>query len=224
MREKLIEWISEFRELDEPGDGRTWTEHLADFLAERLSAYENNLAVSRTVLRETQIKFEKAEHDRDRYARKIEELTEENERLRWISASVCVGDVMTPEEMEELRAVPGHGDPVGEPGECVLKHKCVADTVRKMRDRLKELYTDEIITDDMTVAIGVIKQNIDDVAEEIAEGVCDAPKDAVRATTEDLHTRFAMHFGTYTDKDTVKVSEVFRLLRKFEGEICDTTN
>ena len=43
------------------------------------------------------------------------------------------------------------------------------DTVRKMQERLKELYTDEIITDDMTVAIGVIKQNIDDVAKEMLE-------------------------------------------------------
>ena len=48
--------------------------------------------------------------------------------------------------------------------------KTRVDTVKRMQERLKELYTDEIITDDMTVAIGVIKQNIDDVAKELTEG------------------------------------------------------
>ena len=48
-----------------------------------------------------------------------------------------------------------------------------ADTVKRMQERLKELYTDEIITDDMTVAIGVIKQNIDDIAKELLEGKSD---------------------------------------------------
>ena len=50
---------------------------------------------------------------------------------------------------------------------CMDKTK--ADTVKRMQEQLKELYTDEIITDDMTVAIGVIKQNIDDVAKEMLE-------------------------------------------------------
>lgn len=48
-----------------------------------------------------------------------------------------------------------------------------ADTVRKMQERLKELYIDENITDDMNVAIGVIKQNIDDIAKEMLEEIND---------------------------------------------------
>lgn len=32
MRNRLIELIDAFRELDAPSDGRTWTEHLADHL------------------------------------------------------------------------------------------------------------------------------------------------------------------------------------------------
>ena len=39
-----------------------------------------------------------------------------------------------------------------------------SDVVDEFSERLKECYTDECITDDMTVAIGVIKQNIDDIA------------------------------------------------------------
>ena len=32
MKNRLMELIDEFRELDAPNDGRTWTEHLADHL------------------------------------------------------------------------------------------------------------------------------------------------------------------------------------------------
>lgn len=32
MRDRLIESLDAFRELDAPNDGRTWTEHLADHL------------------------------------------------------------------------------------------------------------------------------------------------------------------------------------------------
>ena len=67
----------------------------------------------------------------------IKELAEENERLRFISAHICVGDVITSKQMEELRMAPGHKDPVGEPGECGLKHKCVADTVQKMQEKIR---------------------------------------------------------------------------------------
>lgn len=48
-----------------------------------------------------------------------------------------------------------------------------AETVRKMQERLEELYTDKLITDDMTVSIGVIKQNIKDIAKEMLEGASD---------------------------------------------------
>ena len=72
----------------------------------------------------------------------IKELTEENERLRLISTHICVEDVISPEEMEELRMAHTwsgqHGDPVGEPGECGLKCNCVADTVKKMQERLND--------------------------------------------------------------------------------------
>lgn len=163
-REKLIELLYEFSELDEPGDGRTWWEHLADFLIEKLNLtlLENNLEVSRVMLREEQKKREKAEHDRDRYARKIEELTEQNERLRAEYEKAQIFSVFPKEE--ELKYL---------------------NALERMAKEYKTVRAD---------------------------------------TVENLCTRFAVHFGTYTDKDTVKVSEVFRLLSKFTEEICDTTN
>ena len=52
-----------------------------------------------------------------------EELTEENEILR----VRCI-----PEELL------GHPDPVGKPGECGLRCKCQADTVRKMQTEIEK--------------------------------------------------------------------------------------
>lgn len=131
---------------------------------------ENNLEVSRVMLREAHKKLEKAEHDRDRYARKIEELTEESEEWR---KSWAENQRQWDEAYEKLEAENAEQD------EAILK-------------ALKHM--------------GVIRREV--------KG----------ATVENLRTRFAIHFGTYTDKDTVKVSEVFRLLSKFTEEICDTTN
>jgi hypothetical protein len=76
----------------------------------------------------------------------VKELTEENERLRFISAHVCVGDSITSEQMEELRmahTLPGmHGDPVGEIGCCGIQRECLANTVREIQERLKEYIDD----------------------------------------------------------------------------------
>lgn len=38
-------------------------------------------------------------------------------------------------------------------------------------------------------------------------------------TLNDMQTRFAMHFGTYRPTDEVKVTEVFKLLKKISGEM-----
>ncbi len=38
-----------------------------------------------------------------------------------------------------------------------------------------------------------------------------------------IQTRFAMHFGTYTPEETVKVSDVFRLLDRITKEMLEET-
>jgi hypothetical protein len=46
--------------------------------------------------------------------------------------------------------------------------------------------------------------------------------DAVRAdTVSTIQNKFAVHFGTYTDKDTVKVVDVFRLLDQIAKEMLE---
>lgn len=50
----------------------------------------------------------------------------------------------------------------------------------------------------------------------------DSEKEMAKADTlSDLQTRFAMHFGTYTREDTIKVSDVFKLLERFTEEILE---
>ena len=45
---------------------------------------------------------------------------------------------------------------------------------------------------------------------------------AVKAdTVSELQTRVAVHFGTYTDKDTVKISDVFKLIDEIAKEMFD---
>ena len=40
-------------------------------------------------------------------------------------------------------------------------------------------------------------------------------------TVRNMQEKFTIHFGTYTDKDEVKISEVFRLLSKFAKEMLE---
>ena len=44
------------------------------------------------------------------------------------------------------------------------------DGIKALAERLTELYTDDIITDDMHCAVGVIKANITDIAKEMLGG------------------------------------------------------
>lgn len=56
-----------------------------------------------------------------------------------------------------------HGDPVGEIGECGMKHKCVADTVQKMQERFSgEMYNygDSIDTDTAEELINQISKEM----------------------------------------------------------------
>ena len=46
--------------------------------------------------------------------------------------------------------------------------------------------------------------------------------DEVKAVTvKEIQTKVAMHFGTYTDNDTVKVVDVFKLLAQIEKEVLE---
>lgn len=48
--------------------------------------------------------------------------------------------------------------------------------------------------------------------------------DAVRdSAVRDVLLKFSLHFGTYTDEDTVKVVDVFKLLAQIEKEVLEGT-
>ena len=57
---------------------------------------------------------------------------------------------------------------------------------------------------------------------QIVHDFCEKGKREVKANTlKDIQTKFAMRFGTYTPKDTIKVSDVFKLLGKFKEELLE---
>ena len=43
-------------------------------------------------------------------------------------------------------------------------------------------------------------------------------------TVRKMQEKFTMHFGTYTPKDEVKISEVFKLLSKFAKELLENND
>lgn len=69
------------------------------------------------------------------------------------------------EDMESLQTAVGHSDPVGERGECGLKHICMTDTVNKMKEKVYEVAQclDE-------VDAFFLKEMIDQIAKEVLEG------------------------------------------------------
>ena len=50
---------------------------------------------------------------------------------------------------------------------------------------------------------------------------CDLIKEK---TEENIKLRLAMHFGTYTDKDTVKIADVFKLIDQIAKEMLEGEN
>lgn len=54
------------------------------------------------------------------------------------------------------------------------------------------------------------------------ESIYETAKGTVKAdTVRKMQIKFAMHFGTYTGKDTIKVSDLFKLLSKFADEMLE---
>ena len=82
-------------------------------LTAEIERLKNTLDVTCAVKRTAEAKLEKAEHDRDRYARKIRELTAENERLRCENAKKYVDAV-------DARA------PIVRKMHSLIKERCIA--------------------------------------------------------------------------------------------------
>lgn len=105
----------------------------------------------------------------------IKELTEENERLRFISAHICVGDVITSEQIEKQRmahTLPGmHRDPVGPVGMVWVESydEVRAETVRKMQERFKERLDISVCGYSTEEVVGDVLETLDRVAKEMLE-------------------------------------------------------
>ena len=100
----------------------------------------------------------------------INELTEENERLR--KRNITLEQKFVILEREEVPvltlAIGEHDDPVGKPGECGLHKQCQADTVRKMQERMLREFAYLGAKDKFNKAF--FFEGIDRIVKEIIEG------------------------------------------------------
>ena len=94
--------------------------------------------------------------------------------------------------------------------------------IKELTEEIKKLTSINISKDIIIEGINeVIKQLIEenetlkDKNEHLAVFLAEVKADTMR----EMQTRFAMHFGTYRPTDVVKVTEVFKLLKKISGEM-----
>ena len=119
----------------------------------------------------------------------IRELTEENESLKEMNKALAAG-------FETIKA----------------------DLVRAIFEEIDAAH-EECIHIDPTTNLGYLLRNkfehkLAELKKKYTEGeVC-----IKAATVQNMQTRFALHFGTYTDNDTVMVRDLFKLLNKFAEE------
>ena len=83
--------------------------------------------------------------------------------------------------------------------------------IEKLHDELREI----IDPDDY----GWINKSTEVVIDDLIMAGVGVEKTEKCVIINDLRIKFAMHFGTYTNNDVVKVADVFGLLREFsEGK------
>ena len=76
-------WYTKFvKEVFQKMPGNELSHPDFDYIYEQYFSLKNRLEVAQVMIHKLEGKLEKAEHDRDRYARKIEEVTAENEQWR----------------------------------------------------------------------------------------------------------------------------------------------
>lgn len=83
--------------------------------------------------------------------------------------------------------------------------------VYRFLEAIDKKYTPQAVS-----ALAAIME-LSDENEALRANVAEARAD----TLKEMQIKFAMHFGTYTKDDTIKVSDVFKLLSKFTEEMLE---
>ena len=172
--DKQIEKLhDELKEILDP-EGFGWINRSTEVVIDDLimggvnfGEFKTRFEVERIIKRELGIKLSKAEHDRDRYAAKIKELTEENEKWRtaW------------------------------------------SDNQRQWEAAYDKLEAENAEQDE------AILRALKHMGECRREGIAEC--------SAKILEKLSLHFGTYTDKDEVKVVDVFKLINQFANEALE---
>lgn len=124
----------------------TCPEYIKDALA-LINSQEQRIGAQDMIISELRQRTEKAEHDADRYARKIKELTEDNERVSAENDELC--DNIACLEID--------------------KENAERRTVRKMQERLKERLDISVDGYSTNEVINTIFDTIDQIAKEMLD-------------------------------------------------------
>lgn len=136
----------------------------------------------------------------------IKELTEENEKLRkakvvYETVDYCADDLA--KALKENKRLTEENERIN------LEYKGFETATNQILKTLKSDFAKE--NERLKSEVSVKKKLLDK---------CVDLEDRVKADTlNDMQTRFAMHFGTYRPTDEVKVTEVFKLLKKISEEM-----
>ena len=97
--------------------------------------------------------------------------------------------------------------------------------INSQEQRIKELTEEnERLKNSITFQVVMPDEKKEEIKAECLEKIELDVKAINSDTVSELQTRFAIHYGTYTDKDMTPIAEVFRLLDQITKEMLEGDN
>ena len=111
-------------------------------------------------------------------------------------------------------------------GECTARlRKEALALIKKQQDEIEEWqehYMEKFKENlPLEVRNELLKRENKYLREHMWDEVNQAKELAISDTVKEIQTRFAVHFGTYTENDTVKIKDVFGLIDQIAKEILE---
>ena len=211
--------------------GKSIVEFYKEILA-LINSQEQRIGAQDMTISELRKRVEKAEHDADRYAQRIKELEQclEHEHASFYKNGYEAGYNKGINEFAE-RAKTYYKNTSGRPlPDTVMEifgqygEKCdrLTEENERLRAENKALVNENVeLKNQIQEEISEEDINLfDEFTKLLHEGIREAKANNV----SEIKTRFAMRYGTYTDKDMTPITEVFRVLDQIAKEMLEGDN
>lgn len=193
-----------------------------------INSQEQRIVAQDMTISELRQRSEKAEHDAKRYAQGIKELTEEVKSLKQAMEHEHASFMETFGEYgEKCERLTVELDAMrGAANSYKMHNEKLTEENKRLEKELAKSY--EALDEQMNFYCSFTQSKVSNCP--IDDEVAKAKADTVRKMYSEIKTRFAMLFGTYTDKDMTPITEVFWFLDQIEKEmlegkeICKSTN